>query len=292
MRKIITFNDSWQFSKNCLTWEAVTLPHTWNAVDGQDGGNDYWRGVGTYRKTFPKPETDGKIFLEVCGAANIADVTLNGKAIAHHAGGYSTFRAELTDLLPENILTVAVDNGENNFCYPQKADFTFYGGLYRSVNLIAVPENHFELCKDGTPGIHVTPVTEGSTSRVTVETWVVGTGDVTVSVDGQEKIAPAVDGYAKAEFVIENAHLWDGVKFVHICGSRYIDRPEAGKVVGALMQKMIASRGDVAKSASNNANLQKMLAGMSFQSLLKQAGDAIPQEVVKSLNDRLQKIRK
>lgn len=73
---------------------------------------------------------------------------------------------------------------------------------------------------------------------------------------------------------------------------KQIAHPEAGKIVGALMQKMIASRGDVAKSAKNNANLQKMLAGMSFQALLKQAGDAIPQEMVKSLNAKLQAIHK
>lgn len=212
MRTYIDFNSDWQFSKDGAAWEAVTLPHTWNAKDGQDGGNDYWRGVGTYCKKFAKPETEGKVFLEINGAANIADVCLNGKAIAHHEGGFSTFRMELTDLQEENTLTVAVDNRENDFCYPQKADFTFYGGLYRNVNLIVVPENHFELCKDGTPGIHVTPVMEGSNARVTVEAWVVGEGDVTVCVAGQEQIVPAENGYAKAEFVIENAHLWNGTK--------------------------------------------------------------------------------
>lgn len=94
------------------------------------------------------------------------------------------------------------------------------------------------------------------------------------------------------------ANWFDEVGFDSSCFSirdsfgSLMAHPEAGKIVGALMQKMIASRGDVAKSANNNANLQKMLAGMSFQSLLKQAGDAIPQEVVKSLNEKLQKIHK
>ena len=68
--------------------------------------------------------------------------------------------------------------------------------------------------------------------------------------------------------------------------------PEAGKLVGAVMQKMIESRGDVAKSANSNANLQRMMAGMSFESLLKKAGDAVPQELSKQLNEQLQKIRK
>jgi beta-galactosidase len=68
--------------------------------------------------------------------------------------------------------------------------------------------------------------------------------------------------------------------------------PEAGKIVGAVMQKMIASRGDVAKSANSNANLQKMMASMSFESLLKRAGDAVPEELVRKLNEQLQKIKK
>ena len=213
MRKITNFNPNWQFSKDGKTWEEVTLPHTWNAVDGQDGGNDYWRGIGTYRKEFPKPETDGRVFLEVNGAANIAEVCLNGQNLAHHEGGYSTFRVELTDAMrQENVLTIAVDNRENDYVYPQKADFTFYGGLYRDVKLITVPQHHFELCKDGTPGIHVTPVMEGNTAHITVETWQIGEGDVTVTIDGQVKTVPSFQGYAKAEFVIENAHLWNGTR--------------------------------------------------------------------------------
>ncbi len=68
--------------------------------------------------------------------------------------------------------------------------------------------------------------------------------------------------------------------------------PEAGKIVGGLMQKIIAGRGDVAGSANNNANLRKMMAAMSFEALLKKAGDAVPPELAKEINDRLQKIPK
>lgn len=68
--------------------------------------------------------------------------------------------------------------------------------------------------------------------------------------------------------------------------------PEAGKIVGALIAQASASRGDVAKSTSGNSNLQKMMAGMSLQSLLKQAGDAVKPEQVKALNSALQRIAK
>lgn len=218
MRNILNFNDSWCFSKTAEVpvslpdWEKVTLPHTWNAKDGQDGGNDYWRGTAMYCKNFAKPEHKDTVVLEFLGAAMTADVYLNGAHVAHHEGGYSTFRVDITEKLQEeNLLCVAVDNSNNDKVYPQKADFTFYGGLYRSVNLILVPENHFELCKDGTPGIKVTPTVNGKTAVVTVETWQVGKGNVTMTVAGMEKTVPSEDGHAVTEFVIENVHLWDGI---------------------------------------------------------------------------------
>ena len=217
MRRITNFNDGWYFSKPGTAETAVTLPHTWNAEDGQDGGNDYWRGTAVYSKTFVRPALPdgGRAVLEFLGAAMTADVTLNGQRLAHHEGGYSTFRVDITDALQdENVLAVTVDNSENDRVYPQKADFTFYGGLYRGVNLITVPAAHFELCKDGTPGIKVTPVVSKDmrSAIVTVETWQQGEGSVTISVAGHTKtVDPDAEGHSTATFSIENVHLWDGV---------------------------------------------------------------------------------
>lgn len=223
MRKTVNLTSNWRFAKTTEipsvipeSWETVTLPHTWNAMDGQDGGNDYWRGTATYCKTFPRPELepDGRAILEFLGAAMTADVWVNGKKFAHHEGGYSTFRVDITEALQENnLLCVSVDNGVNDHVYPQKADFTFYGGLYRAVNLITVPRAHFELCKDGISGIRVTPLVdlERGAATVTVETWQSGTETVTFTVAGQKKVAASMDGYAQAVFTLENVHLWDGL---------------------------------------------------------------------------------
>ena len=115
--------------------EAVTLPHTWNAVDGQDGGNDYYRGTCWYTLALTKPAipAGGKAVLQLDGAAMTAAVYLNGEKLAEHKGGYSTFRVDLTDhLKEENLLAISVDNRDNDTVYPQKADFTFYGGIYRA----------------------------------------------------------------------------------------------------------------------------------------------------------------
>lgn len=216
MRTVLSLNDNWMFSKQKGGEGAVpvTLPHTWNALDGQDGGNDYYRGTCFYTRNLQKPQMNSgeEAWLEFKGAAHTAEVFLNGQKLCYHEGGYSTFRVKLENLLEENTLVVSVDNSDNDHVYPQKADFTFYGGLYRDVNLIVVPSSHFELGYYGTPGIKVTPIVnlEAKSAAVTVETWQNG-DEVTVTVDGQSKTVPSVNGYAKAEFAIENVHLWDGV---------------------------------------------------------------------------------
>ena len=225
--------DNWMFVKEAENaadaaskeGTAISLPHTWNAVDGQDGGNDYHRGTCWYVTKFQKPELEAgsQVYVEFLGASVIADVYLNGEAVAHHEGGYSTFRVNLTDKLQEeNVLAVALNNADNNYVYPQKADFTFYGGLYRMVNLIVVPESHFELDYAGGNGIAVTPTVECDENRVPtgkasvkVETWVTGNADsVVITITGEEsesKTVSVVDGHAEATFELEHVHLWDGV---------------------------------------------------------------------------------
>ena len=228
MRTITDFCTGWRFAKTAEVpaalpeseasgWEAVTLPHTWNAVDGQDGGNDYWRGTAMYAKTFARPalEEGGRAVLEFLGAAMTAEVWVNGKKLAHHEGGFSTFRVDITDVLAEeNLLCVSVDNGENDRVYPQKADFTFYGGLYRGVNLITVPAAHFALLQNGTPGIHATPKLSDDlhSAEVTVEAWVEGSArNVKFSINGKTQDAAVMDGHAQTVFRLDPVRLWDGI---------------------------------------------------------------------------------
>ena len=219
------WNDAWLFSKDksALTtdWEAVNLPHTWNAKDGQDGGNDYYRGTCYYTKKLALSDCGDaeEVYLEFEGANSSADVYVNGNIAVHHDGGYSTFRANITPFLKEeNEILVAVDNAPNDRVYPQMADFTFYGGIYRDVNVICVPKAHFDLDYYGGPGITVTPVVEGTNANVEVKSYFTGlAGNENVKYvikDSETVVAettvPAADG--KADFVIENAHLWNGRK--------------------------------------------------------------------------------
>ena len=205
MREVLNFNKDWLFWKNMSDiniqndGENINLPHTWNAIDGQDGGNDYFRGTCLYKKTFKLSDlpVSKRYYLEINGANSSADVYCNGKNIAHHDGGYSIWRVDLTETLKEeNELCVLVDNAENDHVYPQFADFTFYGGLYRNVNIICVNETHFDLDYFGGKGLVVTPEINGENASVKIETY------VTNLQSGDEIRYRILDG--KGELVCEN----------------------------------------------------------------------------------------
>ena len=235
MRNVLNFNAKWAFSKQTTEipavlpadWEAVDLPHSWNAIDGQDGNNDYYRGKGYYAKAFTKAELPEAAcyYLELRGANSSADVYLNGECLKHHDGGYSTWRVDLTaSLKEENLLVVVVDNSANETVYPQMADFTFYGGLYRNVNIICTSENHFDLDYYGTPGIHITPAVEGENAKVKVETRICELKDgqtikYTVYDKDENVIAETECADKCAELEIKNVHLWNGKKdpYLYYC---------------------------------------------------------------------------
>ena len=230
-------NASWQFTKDAITvaegysvltqgnWEALDLPHTWNGKDGQDGGNDYHRGTCYYVKNMKREEFGSEpiTYIEFNGANSSAWLYVNGKEAGHHDGGYSTWRVNVTDFLAdENEIVVAVDNAPNDHVYPQMADFTFYGGLYRDVNVISVPETHFDLDYYGTHGIAVTPIVEGANASVEVEVFVTdATEEDTLEYvikNGDEVIATksVSANETKVTFEIENVHLWNGRKDPHL----------------------------------------------------------------------------
>ena len=240
MRTIYNLNRKWAFAKGVTQapaevpqlWNLVNLPHTWNAIDGQDGGGDYYRGTCCYVRTVKKtdlPKAD-RYYLEINGANASADVYWNGKHLKHHDGGYSTWRVDLTGAMAEdNLLAILVDNGVNDKVYPQFADFTFYGGLYRDVNLICVSQSHFDLEYYGGPGIKVTPTMEDTDAKVEVEVYVRNRKACQtiryqlLNRDG--KVIGAYEGGANANFRIKNAHLWQGRKdpYLYTCTAELLE---------------------------------------------------------------------
>ncbi len=262
MRESQSLNQNWKFARTAEIpaelpegWESVSLPHTYNAADGQDGGNDYYRGPAVYVRTLRTPgESKNKEFyLECLGAAMTAEVFLNGTRLSRHEGGFSTFRVRLTEALRptgcDNLLAIRVDNSENDRVYPQKADFTFYGGLYRDVNLITVPQAHFALIPDGTPGIHVISEvdlahrsaavqvdvqTEGVADGETVELRIFGADDEDSQHAGgaacQTVRAAVRDNHARGSFHLDPVHLWDGLAdpYLYTAEAVLISEGEAG----------------------------------------------------------------
>ena len=230
MRRVYNFNTKWAFSKEASEapkvmpdkWYWVSLPHTWNDIDGQDGGNDLYRGTAYYAKELEKidlPKGD-KYYLEFNGANSSATVYVNGKKLAHHDGGYSTWRVNITDVLEDkNLFVVEVDNAQNDRVYPQNADFTFYGGLYRNVNILALNNSHFDVEYYGGPGIKVTPEVIDTNAKVDVEVFTTNTMEnqklVYILKDQEGNIIEQKETNASetlVTFEIENVHLWHGKK--------------------------------------------------------------------------------
>lgn len=161
MRKILNLNSNWKFTKDLTSgkWENVNIPHTWNSVDGYSG-NEYYKGACWYEKelNIERLENGKRAYIEFNAVNSISDVYFNEVHLGHHRGGYSIFRYDITDLIKfseSNILKVKADNTVVNDVYPLMADFTFYGGIYRDVNLVITENIHFDLMDNGSKGVYI-----------------------------------------------------------------------------------------------------------------------------------------
>lgn len=281
MRYITNFNSDWEFSLHSDdNWEKVTLPHTWNNLDGQDGGNDYYRGKCTYRKTILKKDLPlgEEHYLEINGANLSSVVYLNGEKLKSHDGGYSTYRVRLKDLRDENILEVTVDNSPSDRVYPQTADFTFYGGLYRDVRLISLPSSHFSLENLGTPGIKATPDVKGT---LDVEVEVDGEYDsiLYTLLDREGKVVTEENSReTKVTLSVPSPHLWNGrkdpylyyIKAELLKGEERLD--EVGSEIGFRSFRIDPERGFILNGE------EYPLRGVSRHQDRKDKGNAISKE--------------
>ena len=228
MRTVTKLMKNWQFTGPDGKVTAVDLPHTWNNIDGQDGGNDYKRCTCLYQTSFGKPAFDAdtqQVWLQFEGVNASAAVTLNGTEVICHDGGYSTFRADVTALLAdENTLTVAVDNSKNDRVYPQKADFTFYGGIYRDVSLLVVHKDHIALNYLGSCGVRITPTVKGSSADIRVQTRVEGEGEVEITVTDAAGSTVLTGTGTDTTLTLQHPRLWDGVRdpYLYSCTVRLV----------------------------------------------------------------------
>lgn len=176
MSERIRLDSKWQFAYGCeniedaqqSAFQEIEMPHTWNDLDGQDGGGDYRRGKGWYKKIIKlNKESEKEYWLEFLGVNSVCNVYVNGIHLGEHRGGYTLFRMEATQSLASgsNIIMVCADNSPFADVIPLTADFTFFGGIYREVNLVVCGKCHFALDDNGSDGIKLSyensPPTQG-----------------------------------------------------------------------------------------------------------------------------------
>lgn len=244
MRRIETLSGSWELAKGDGgaegpgPWNPVTLPHAWNTSPGGIPAAADERGVGWYRRALHVPEVaEGRrAFLEIAAAGTVADVHVGGTHLAHHRGGYSAFRCDLTgalDAAGRGLLAVRVDNSPTGDVYPLAGDHTIFGGLYRPVRLLVVGPVHVDLLDHGGPGVVVRQLSlDDAAARVRVTVRVANDGaarareEVAIRLRDQAgaevaaataavTIAPGAVAEAAAELVIERPRRWDGRRDPH-----------------------------------------------------------------------------
>jgi len=228
MREKILLNDNWLFSKETSTisldnkfpFETINLPHTWNNLDGQDGGGDYFRSVCAYKKslTFTREDLTKDLYLEFEAIFSISKIYVNKKEAFVHKGGFQTFRVYLNPFINEgeNEIFVLADNEPNKIVYPQFADFTFFGGIYRDVYLIKVNKSHFDLSYYGSKGFYAKPKLENGNWNVYLKSFIINKENnllIKYEIYDEEKLINEISTTDLDEekiITISNPHLWNG----------------------------------------------------------------------------------
>ncbi len=253
MRKTINWNNNWEFYKGEMgadsIFEEIKLPHTWNAFDGQDGGNDYYQGVAWYRKKFLVEKEWQDVYVRFGAVSKMAEVWCNGKYVGKHCGGFSAFTFQLTPYLCKggNEITVKADNSNELPIYPHQADFTFFGGIYRDVELICFEERaHFDITTYGTDPIFITPKKDGNISvavntiggkRVLAKVYDMS-GNCIVELEKEKEGTDAsVAQRVEMEACIEKPHLWNGTTDAYLYEGKVFLLNEAGECLDEVSSK-------------------------------------------------------
>lgn len=234
MRILKNLSGNWFFTKenninnsgvvcDISSWNTVTVPHTWNNIDGQGDGeaSEFYRGACWYRRELELAETfaNKEIYIEFEAVNAIADVYINGVHVGHHEGGFSTFRFNVTNVVKvgeKNVIAVCADNSDIKNVYPTMADFTFYGGIYRDVKVIGVEKAHVSLDDHGSCGVYVTPKVEKGQAIVNINALLVNpecASKIVFAIKDAEGNTVAetentISG--KADLKVQNPHLWNG----------------------------------------------------------------------------------
>jgi len=226
----VSFNDS--------AWGTVDLPHTWNALDGQDGGSNYARGFGWYRRhiTISREYEGKRIYLFFESVGKKADVYCNGQPAGTHLGAYAAFCFDITNLVvldADNVIAVRADNANTSSVsplniIPQSGDFNQWGGICRTVRLVITEPVHISPLDYASPGVYLTPTNVsrasadlsikvlvrntaplGQTARI--RATVLDADNIPVDTLQTDQILPQDSTQAvMLNTVISRPHLWNG----------------------------------------------------------------------------------
>jgi beta-galactosidase len=247
-----TFDDS--------AWTNLNLPHTWNNLDGQDGGNNYYRGIGWYRThcTVDGSYSGRRVFLRFNGAFLVTDVYINGNLLGEHQGGFAAFAFDATPYVnfgADNVIAVKVNNAFNTNIPPLSADFTFFGGIYRDVHLLITDPVQISPLDYGSPGVYlqttavssnsanlqVTTVISNATASaqsVTVRAVVTDAAtNVVTTLTNVVTVPAGAMSNVVGSTVISNPHLWSGLVDPYLYQT-YVEVWTNGGVVDLVQQPL------------------------------------------------------
>lgn len=251
-RLVYSFNNGWYFYKGDISgaykadyavtseWKQVQLPHGVDILPEEASGGVNYQGVVWYRKSFklPKKVAGKKLTLHFEAVMGRCTVWLNGHLVAQHTGGYLPVIIDLTKnnvhYDRENVIALRADNSDDARYPPGKPqyamDFTYMGGIYRDVWLIATESVHItdpntaNQVAGGGVFVHYENVSDQS-AEVLVETNILNessrTAELTVeaslvdaahnTLQKQQKniqLSASESGITKHSLVIANPRLW------------------------------------------------------------------------------------
>jgi len=219
---------------NASAWETVAIPHTWNSKDGQDGGNDYYRGIGWYRTDLKLDKTlrGKKLYLKFDGVSSAAEVFVNGLPVGKHKGSFGAFCFDITSFVKPgsgNTLAVKVSNAKDSTISPLRGDFTMYGGIYRRVHLLVLDQVSVSPLDDASSGVYVKQTSVSAEralldvavqllngtenpAQVIVRCALMDAKGKKVAATGAAVTLPSNgSGKADCKLTIPQPHLWNGL---------------------------------------------------------------------------------
>jgi beta-galactosidase len=268
-RAELDLDDGWKFMRADVpgaeakgfddgAWASIRLPHTWNAKDGQDGGGDYYRGTGWYRRryTLPAAYAGRRLYLQFEGANSVAEVWVNGMRVGTHRGGFATFRFDVTAAVQgENVIAVKVNNALAADLPPLSGDFTLFGGLYRDVHLLVTDPLHVDVEDFGSSGVYLTPRkvsaasaeleariglknSDGAAHTAAVEVVVSrADGSMALKLTGEQALAPGAKADLTLSGTVDHPRLWDGRRDPYLYSVQVVVR-EGDLVRDAVVQPL------------------------------------------------------